>query len=145
MLSTVAAGLTVILKVFGVPVQVVPPLVNWGVTVIVAVTGLVPLFVAVNDIFPVPLFANPTEGLLFDQLYDMVPRVLGLVNGGIVTELPLQTITSLILFTTGVGLIVRGTVVAERLHFNVLSLLYIFGVMYKLVLTTEVVVFCTWK
>ena len=36
------------------PGQLVPPLVKTGVTVIVPVTGEVVVFVAVNDIFPLP-------------------------------------------------------------------------------------------
>ena len=40
-----------------------------GVTVMVAVTGAVPAFVAVNEgILPVPLAARPMEGVLFVQL-----------------------------------------------------------------------------
>src|SRR5882762_6827186 len=53
---TVAVGLTVIVNVVGVPVHVVPPFVYDGVTVIVAVTGAVVAFVAVNEaILPEPL------------------------------------------------------------------------------------------
>ena len=62
-------GFTVIVKETGVPVQ--PFAV--GVTVIVATTAVVPLFVAVNEaILPLPLPANPIEGLLFVQL-NVVP------------------------------------------------------------------------
>ena len=62
-------GFTVIVKETDAPVQ--PFAV--GVTVIVATTAVVPLFVAVNEaIFPVPLPANPIEGLLFVQL-NVVP------------------------------------------------------------------------
>jgi hypothetical protein len=40
-----------------------------GVTVIVATTGAVPLFVAVKEeIFPAPLEAKPMLGVLFVQL-----------------------------------------------------------------------------
>jgi ABC-type multidrug transport system permease subunit len=56
-------GLTVIVTVCGVPVQVVPPFVKLGVTVIVATTGVDPGLIAINDaISPVPLAANPIEG-----------------------------------------------------------------------------------
>jgi hypothetical protein len=67
---TVAVGLTVIVKVAGVPVQVVPALLKEGVTVIVAVTGAVPVLVAVKDgmIFPEPLAARPMEVFVFVQL-----------------------------------------------------------------------------
>ena len=44
-----------------------------GVTVIVAVTAVVPAFVALNEaILPVPLAANPIDGVLFTQL-NVVP------------------------------------------------------------------------
>lgn len=40
------------------------------VVVIVAVTGLVPVFIALNEaILPVPLAAKPMPGALFTQLY----------------------------------------------------------------------------
>jgi hypothetical protein len=58
-------GFTVIVNVCGVPGQEFPV----GVTVIVAVTGVVPALVAVNAaIFPEPLAANPIEGSLFVQV-----------------------------------------------------------------------------
>lgn len=64
---TVAIGLTVIVNVMGKPVH---PFGDVGVTVIVAVIALVRLLAVTNDgIFPVPLAANPIEGLLFTQLY----------------------------------------------------------------------------
>lgn len=51
------------------PVQLTPPLLNVGETVIVAVTGEVPVFTAVKEgIFPVPEAARPMEVLLLDQL-----------------------------------------------------------------------------
>ena len=50
--------------------QVIPPLLYDGVTVIVAVTGTTPVFVAVNDdIFPVPFAARPMLMSSFVQLY----------------------------------------------------------------------------
>jgi hypothetical protein len=57
----------VIVKLVGVPLLHDTPLfVYTGVTVIVAVTGTVPVFVPVKlDIFPVPLDASPIEGMLF--------------------------------------------------------------------------------
>ena len=61
--------MTVIVKLVVGPVQGTPPLVKVGVTVIVAVTGAVPLFTAVNAaILPDPLANNPMEGVLFTQL-----------------------------------------------------------------------------
>lgn len=56
----------------------------FGVTLIVAVTGMLELFVAEKDpILPVPLGARPMELALFSQVYDVpvtVPlKVTGLV------------------------------------------------------------------
>jgi hypothetical protein len=65
MLPPAEEGLTVIVKVCDVPGQ--PFAV--GVTVMVAVTGAVPVFVAVKEvIFPVPLAARPILVVLFVQL-----------------------------------------------------------------------------
>ena len=56
-------------KVVVYPVQVVDALVYEGVTVIVAVTGAVPLLAAANEaMLPVPVAARPIEVLLFVQL-----------------------------------------------------------------------------
>ena len=61
-----------------------------GVTVIVAVTGVVPILVAVNTgIFPVPFAPSPIEVLLFDQV-NVVP-VTGPVKLTAVVDAPLQT------------------------------------------------------
>jgi hypothetical protein len=61
---TLAVGFTVIVNVFEAPVQLVPPFAKAGVTMIVATTGVVPPFVAVNaEIFPDPLPANPILGV----------------------------------------------------------------------------------
>ena len=65
---TCAEGFTVIEKLSEGPVQLAPPLVNVGVTVIVAVTGEVPALIAANEpIFPVPLAASPIAGVLLVQ------------------------------------------------------------------------------
>ena len=57
---TSPVGLTVIVKVFEGPVQLGPPFVNVGVTVMVAITGAVPELVAVNEaILPLPEAARP--------------------------------------------------------------------------------------
>ncbi len=78
---TVAVGLTVIVKVIGVPLHVIPPLVKLGVTVIVAVTGAFVAFVPVNEaILPEPLAANPILGVLLVQLYTILPPVVGLLK-----------------------------------------------------------------
>lgn len=51
------------------PLQLIPPLVNTGVTVIVAVTGVDPALMAVNDgMVLVPLAPSPMLILLFVQL-----------------------------------------------------------------------------
>ena len=58
-----------IVYVVGVPVQVAPPLVYFGVTVIVATTGAVPVLIAVKEaILPVPVAASPIDGVLLVQL-----------------------------------------------------------------------------
>jgi hypothetical protein len=56
-------------KVFAGPVQGTEPLVKVGVTVIVAVTGDVPVLTAVNAaILPAPLAPRPIVVLSFVQL-----------------------------------------------------------------------------
>ena len=66
---TCAVGFTVMVTETGVPEQLVPPLENTGVAVMVAITGAPPLFTAVNDaISPEPLAARPMPGALFVQL-----------------------------------------------------------------------------
>lgn len=62
---TAGVGSTVILKLVEAPVQ---PLAD-GVTVIVAVTVVTPIFRAVKaGILPVPLAARPIDGVLLLQL-----------------------------------------------------------------------------
>ena len=63
----VGTGLTEIVNDSGVPGQ--EELGSTGVTVIVAISVVVPELIAVNDaILPVPLAAKPIDGLLFVQL-----------------------------------------------------------------------------
>ena len=58
-------GLTVIVKVINEPLQVTPRFVYFGVTVTVAIIGVVPALMAGNaGIFPVPLDAKPIDGVL---------------------------------------------------------------------------------
>jgi hypothetical protein len=85
---TTGVGFTVMVKLTGTPVQVVPPLVAVGVTVMVATTGAVPVLVAVNvPILPVPPEARPIDGWEFVQLYVVpVPVKVTAVVG-----LPLHT------------------------------------------------------
>ena len=86
-LSTVAVGFTVIVKVFGVPVQ---PLAV-GVTVTVAVTGAVPVLVAVNaPMLPLPEPARPIDVVLFVQAY-VVPAT-GFVKVTAVVVAPLHKV-----------------------------------------------------
>jgi len=66
---TVGMGFTVMVNEEGVPVQVTAPLVNCGVSVMVAVMGaLVVLVVTKAAILPVPLAPSPMSGLSFTQL-----------------------------------------------------------------------------
>ena len=70
----------------GVPVQLFAD----GVTVMVAVMGVVPVLVAVKaGTFPFPLAANPIAVLLF--VHAKVVPVTGLVNTVAGIEAPLQT------------------------------------------------------
>ena len=67
MVLTCPLGLTVIVKVVGVPGHEVVPLVLNGVTVMVPEIGKVPVFVAVKLIAVVPEATSPIKGLLFVQ------------------------------------------------------------------------------
>lgn len=114
---TVGEGLTVIVNVFAVPVHVLPPLVNEGVTVMVAVTGVLPELTAVKEpILPVPLAASPIDGVLFVQLYT-VPGTNPLKLTAVVAAL-LQTTWLVIVFTVGVGFMVTVTYCGVVLHMN---------------------------
>ena len=91
------------------PVQLIPPLVNVGVTVIVAVTGVLPPLMAVNDgIVLVPLAPKPIVILLLVQLYT-VPAT-GPVMVTAVVACPAHTVWLAIVFTAGVGLTVMVNV-----------------------------------
>jgi len=69
----------------------VVPVVKVGVTVIVAVTAELLVFVAVNDgMFPVPLAAKPIEVVLLIQL-KTVPGTAPLKDTAVVDEFP-QTV-----------------------------------------------------
>ena len=66
---TVAVGLTVIVKDWVLPGQLVPPLAKIGVTVMVATTGEEPELVAKKaEMLPVPLAASPMLVVLFIQV-----------------------------------------------------------------------------
>ena len=62
-------GFTVMVNDTDGPVQVTPPLVKLPVTTTVAVTGAVPVLVAMNDgILPAPSAARPMDGWLLVQV-----------------------------------------------------------------------------
>jgi hypothetical protein len=83
----------------------------------VAVTGELPPFVAVKDgILPVPLAANPIDGVLFVQLYTIDPPVVGLPKFTAVVEPLLQTDWLLITLTVAAGFTVIVKVVAVPLQ-----------------------------
>ena len=66
---TVGVGFTAIVKFFEVPLQVSPPFVKDGVTVIKLEIGEFVEFVAVNAaIFPVPFAPKPVVVFVFVQL-----------------------------------------------------------------------------
>lgn len=80
-------GLIVIVNDLGVPL--VTPSV--GVTMMVAITGAVPVLIAVNAaILPVPLAVRPIDVLLLTQL-KMVPGI-ELTNTTVLVLAPLQTV-----------------------------------------------------
>jgi len=67
--ETFGVGLTVMVKVCGVPSHVTRPLVKCGVTAIEATTGAVPAFIAANAaILPVPDAPSPILVLSFVQV-----------------------------------------------------------------------------
>ena len=109
---TVAVGFTVMVKVVGVPTQLTAPLVNVGVTVIVATTGAVVALVAIKlGIFPVPLAAIPIDGALLVQLYVTVPPDAGLLKLIAAVDEPLHKTWLATEFTVAVGLTVIVNVV----------------------------------
>ena len=63
-------------KILDGPSQVTEPLVKCGMTVIVAITGIVPLFTAVKGrMLPLPLAPKPMVVVLLAQVYVVVPDV----------------------------------------------------------------------
>jgi hypothetical protein len=94
-----AVGRTVIVNEVVGPSQAVPSLLC-GVTVMVAVIGVVPLFVAVKDVMlPVPLAARPIDALSFVQVNDVALPV----KSTSVVEPLLQTVWLPTASTLGVG------------------------------------------
>jgi len=111
MLFTVGVGFTVIVKVSWVPVH---PLTE-GVTVIVAVTGVVPVFVAAKEaMFPLPLAASPMDGLLLVQSNEVPVTVSTKVMA--VVEAPLHNVCGEMSFTVGVGFTVIVNVSGVPVH-----------------------------
>ena len=112
---TDGTGFTVIVNVIDAPVHSAPVVGEvTGVTVIVAVTGAVPLFTAVKDaISPVPLEARPMLVLLFVQLYS-VPAT-GPEKLTVVVDAAAQTVWSRTGLTDGV-LTTGSTTVANGRH-----------------------------
>ena len=102
-------------NVIDAPVQTAPVVGEvTGVTVMVAVTGAVPLFTAVKDaISPVPLEARPMLVLLFVQLYS-VPAT-GPEKLTVVVDAAAQTVWSSTGLTDGV-LTTVSTVCAKGRH-----------------------------
>lgn len=104
---TLGVGFTVMVKLIGVPTQLVPILVNVGVTVIVAVTGALVTFVAINDrISSTPDAPNPMDGVLLVQVYVTMPPVFGLLKFTVAVGEPLHTTWLATAFIVGVGLTV---------------------------------------
>ena len=107
--ATFAPGFTVMVKVTGVPVQVIPALVYTGVTVTVAVTGALLLLMAIKDgTVPVPPAARPMLILLLLQLYTVPPT--GPAGVTAVVDVPLHNVWLAIAFTDGVGFTVKVNV-----------------------------------
>ena len=109
-LSTIATGVLLV-KVCGAEgVHAPPPAVDTGVTVTVAVTGIVPVLIALKDaMFPDPLAARPMDGVLLVQLY-IVPAT-GPLNVTGAVGAPLQTAWLGIGLTVGVGFTVTVAVI----------------------------------
>jgi hypothetical protein len=97
-------GFTVRVKFCGGPGQVMPLLVNEGVTVNVAVTGAAPLLTAVNaGMSPFPVGAVPTEDVLFVQANAAVPPVFEDEKANPFTLFPLHTSGEVTVFTCAAG------------------------------------------
>lgn len=98
----VGVGLTVMVNVFGIPLQ---PNAFVGVTVMVATKGEIPAFVAVKTgIFPVPLAANPIEGVLL--VHEKIVPAMVLLKAIPFCMALLQSVKLLRAFTVGSGLTV---------------------------------------
>jgi hypothetical protein len=108
--TTDGVGFTVMVKFFGVPLHVP----NLGVTVIVAVIGVVPAFTPLNDAMsPVPDAARPIPGALFAQS-NVAPEVPAKVIA--VVGSPTHTTSLGGVVTVGVGSTVIVNEVGVPLH-----------------------------
>lgn len=106
---TLAVGFTVMVNVLLAPLQVIPPLVNVGVMVMVAVTGALVALMAVNDgIVLVPLAARPIDGLLLVQLYTVPATGPAMVTA--VVAAPAHNVWLATVVTAGVGFTVMVNV-----------------------------------
>lgn len=131
--TTIGVGLTVMVNVRGVPVQVTPPLVKLGVTVMVATTGVCVVFTAVKAaMLPVPLAARPIEGVLLVQLYT-VPVTAPLNVTAVVAD-RLHTTWLDTAFTVGIGFTITVAVIGVPVQPLAL------GVIVKVTVTGAVVV-----
>jgi len=103
--ATVGVGFTMMLNVSGEPVQVLAE----GVTVTVAVITVAPALMAVNAaMFPVPVPANPMEGVALVQSKVVLATVSTKVTATV--EAPLQSVCGFTASTVGVGLTVMVNV-----------------------------------
>jgi hypothetical protein len=119
------------------PVQVTPALVKLAVTVIVAVTGALVVFIAVKlAILPLPLAANPTEGVLFVQLCTSVPPVAVLLKVIAVVDALLHTTWLATELTIGIGLTVIVWVHSAKLPHTSVAL-YVLVIVYGAVVLGE--------
>ena len=102
---TVGVGLTVMVKVIGVPGQVMPALVYFGVTVMLATMGAFEVLVAVKaGRFPEPEPGSPMLGSLLVQSNEMDPPEVGETKFTAVVNPPSQTTWLATAFTEAVGL-----------------------------------------
>ncbi len=105
--ATVGVGFTVIVNVSATPEQLLAD----GVTMIVAVAAVVPVFVAVNaPMLPVPDADSPIAVFEFVQLYVVPLTAPEKVTAAVVA--PLQTVWSAAAATVGVGFTVMVNVSA---------------------------------
>ena len=105
MLVRTGVGLTVMVNVFDVPIQLAGGFDNVGVTIIVATTGAVPVLVAVKErISPEPEAGIPIPGWSFVHEYVVVPIVLVVVKRISVVASSLQCTWSPGWFTCPSGL-----------------------------------------